>query len=182
MVNPGHASKGCMNCRTRRIKCDETQPNCRKCVASGRTCLGYRDQTRRVVQGTSGSIRPSCDLSHLSLARRLDLVESKSASARNVSRPASDTVNPVAHSDDGLKGIQRQTPSQCILDTVAICFDGLWVPFQSRNTRRLMLQSYHNALQILRVALLSDPHDNALIMPTRSLAFYEVCSFAFCRP
>lgn len=30
-------------CRTRRIKCDEAKPSCKKCVSTGRQCLGYED-------------------------------------------------------------------------------------------------------------------------------------------
>ncbi|KAF2762525.1 hypothetical protein EJ05DRAFT_495405 [Pseudovirgaria hyperparasitica] len=37
-----HRSKtGCRTCRTRRIKCDETKPSCKKCVSTGRQCDGY---------------------------------------------------------------------------------------------------------------------------------------------
>lgn len=32
--------RGCLTCRIRRIKCDETQPACLKCVKTGRTCEG----------------------------------------------------------------------------------------------------------------------------------------------
>jgi hypothetical protein len=32
---------GCNNCKTRRVKCDETRPQCTKCVRSGRHCDGY---------------------------------------------------------------------------------------------------------------------------------------------
>jgi len=31
---------GCQTCRTRRIKCDETKPECMKCVKSKRKCEG----------------------------------------------------------------------------------------------------------------------------------------------
>jgi hypothetical protein len=191
MVNPGHASKGCLNCRSRRIKCDEAWPSCQRCFAGGRTCLGYRGRSRRVVvedaRGELGSRSVSvCDPTSPPPERRsLDVVESTSTSARLTARFASDTPNSEADSNDRQRRsseIQHHTPSQCILGTVAICFDGLQDPFQSRETRKLMLQSYHNALHILRVALLSDRHDHALIAPTRSLACYEVCCFASCRP
>jgi hypothetical protein len=115
----------------------------------------------------------------------LDIVKLTSVSAQLTTPSALDTDKLEAGPNDGLEessATRRQTPSQCILDTVATCFDGLWDPFQSRETRRLMLQSYQNALHMLRVALLSDPHDHALVTPTRSLAFYEVCCFASCRP
>ncbi|KAF7862615.1 hypothetical protein EAF04_007488 [Stromatinia cepivora] len=32
---------GCNNCKNRRVKCDETRPQCTKCVRSGRQCDGY---------------------------------------------------------------------------------------------------------------------------------------------
>ncbi|KAF2691539.1 hypothetical protein K458DRAFT_285900, partial [Lentithecium fluviatile CBS 122367] len=35
------AHSGCITCKTRRIKCDETKPDCRKCISTGRKCDGY---------------------------------------------------------------------------------------------------------------------------------------------
>ncbi|KAI1362926.1 arginine metabolism regulation protein II [Xylaria arbuscula] len=32
---------GCDNCRSRRVKCDETRPSCLLCTAAGLTCKGY---------------------------------------------------------------------------------------------------------------------------------------------
>ncbi|QUC16986.1 uncharacterized protein UV8b_01227 [Ustilaginoidea virens] len=37
---------GCLTCRKRRIKCDETKPRCKNCIKSKRPCEGY---TQRVV-------------------------------------------------------------------------------------------------------------------------------------
>ncbi|KAF2684444.1 hypothetical protein K458DRAFT_388919 [Lentithecium fluviatile CBS 122367] len=33
--------KGCLVCRIRRVRCDETRPACLKCTSTGRTCEGY---------------------------------------------------------------------------------------------------------------------------------------------
>ncbi|KAH7303079.1 hypothetical protein B0I35DRAFT_472427 [Stachybotrys elegans] len=44
MVFPGRISKGCIRCRQRKIKCDETKPTCRRCHVHGRPCPGYTDQ------------------------------------------------------------------------------------------------------------------------------------------
>ncbi|KAJ0119754.1 hypothetical protein J7T55_013958 [Diaporthe amygdali] len=55
MVNTGKPSGACINCRERRIKCDEAKPVCVKCIRSGRTCAGYsqgfklRDQTQKTI-------------------------------------------------------------------------------------------------------------------------------------
>lgn len=40
MVNRG-ASRGCVTCRQRRVKCDETKPFCRACLRLGLQCAGY---------------------------------------------------------------------------------------------------------------------------------------------
>ncbi|KAF5240682.1 hypothetical protein FAUST_4208 [Fusarium austroamericanum] len=37
---------GCRTCRIRKIKCDEGQPFCEKCVKTGRTCDGYESVFR----------------------------------------------------------------------------------------------------------------------------------------
>ncbi|KAK3321233.1 hypothetical protein B0T19DRAFT_262254 [Cercophora scortea] len=58
MVYGGKPSRGCRTCRTRRIKCDEAKPTCKRCEKSKRECLGYRpefeivhrDQTRSTVR------------------------------------------------------------------------------------------------------------------------------------
>ncbi|RAK79734.1 Zn(II)2Cys6 transcription factor [Aspergillus fijiensis CBS 313.89] len=34
---------GCITCRIRRIKCDETKPSCTRCTSTGRNCDGYGD-------------------------------------------------------------------------------------------------------------------------------------------
>ncbi|KAL6914856.1 hypothetical protein FSHL1_012531 [Fusarium sambucinum] len=43
MVNRG-ASKGCITCKKRRVKCDETKPFCKVCNRVGRQCGGYGKQ------------------------------------------------------------------------------------------------------------------------------------------
>lgn len=32
---------GCTTCKIRRVKCDETKPNCKRCTSTGRKCDGY---------------------------------------------------------------------------------------------------------------------------------------------
>ncbi|KIW65297.1 hypothetical protein PV04_07568 [Phialophora macrospora] len=40
---------GCATCRFRRVKCDEEKPSCRRCIATGRTCEGYDQQSKLAV-------------------------------------------------------------------------------------------------------------------------------------
>ncbi|PHH52697.1 White-opaque regulator 1 [Ceratocystis fimbriata CBS 114723] len=42
---------GCMTCRKRRIKCDETHPTCNNCKKSKRECLGYDPIFKQQPQG-----------------------------------------------------------------------------------------------------------------------------------
>ncbi|KAH7324231.1 hypothetical protein B0I35DRAFT_387889 [Stachybotrys elegans] len=37
------SKKGCISCRIRRVKCDETKPHCLRCQTSRRVCDGYLD-------------------------------------------------------------------------------------------------------------------------------------------
>ncbi|KAK2755956.1 hypothetical protein FQN54_005753 [Arachnomyces sp. PD_36] len=48
---------GCLTCRKRRIKCDETHPVCRNCVKSKRECLGYDPVFR--TQPPPSAIQPA---------------------------------------------------------------------------------------------------------------------------
>ncbi|KAK2765133.1 hypothetical protein FQN54_008832 [Arachnomyces sp. PD_36] len=46
MPNTGKPSRGCANCKKRRIKvskCGEERPECRACIRTGRNCPGYLD-------------------------------------------------------------------------------------------------------------------------------------------
>ncbi|KAK1979334.1 hypothetical protein LZ30DRAFT_631372 [Colletotrichum cereale] len=54
---------GCVTCKARRVKCDETKPSCNRCIASGRICNGYKPvnsselrhyQPYRVFPGANG--------------------------------------------------------------------------------------------------------------------------------
>ncbi|KAH6687894.1 hypothetical protein F5X68DRAFT_206471 [Plectosphaerella plurivora] len=43
LKRPGYrkVKTGCRTCKTRRIKCDELKPQCRRCLSTGRVCDGY---------------------------------------------------------------------------------------------------------------------------------------------
>ncbi|EPE30836.1 Zn2/Cys6 DNA-binding protein [Glarea lozoyensis ATCC 20868] len=49
---------GCNNCKNRRVKCDETRPQCIKCVRSGRHCDGYPAYKRTVEVAVPIAPRP----------------------------------------------------------------------------------------------------------------------------
>ncbi|KAH8811131.1 hypothetical protein F5884DRAFT_266397 [Xylogone sp. PMI_703] len=45
---------GCIVCKIRRVKCDETKPHCTRCTSTGRNCEGYR----RVLERSKSRSRP----------------------------------------------------------------------------------------------------------------------------
>ncbi|KAI0480809.1 hypothetical protein GGR56DRAFT_688150 [Xylariaceae sp. FL0804] len=49
MVGVPGKFKGCNTCRTRRVKCDNTRPFCKKCTDYGRDCGGYERETVFIV-------------------------------------------------------------------------------------------------------------------------------------
>lgn len=42
---------GCLTCKRRKVKCDETRPHCRRCDEESRHCAGYAQQVRQRVFG-----------------------------------------------------------------------------------------------------------------------------------
>ncbi|KAL0935606.1 C6 zinc finger domain protein [Colletotrichum truncatum] len=44
---------GCITCKVRKIKCDETKPACNRCVSTGRKCDGYQHITELLSTKTS---------------------------------------------------------------------------------------------------------------------------------
>ncbi|KAI5460374.1 fungal-specific transcription factor domain-containing protein [Mariannaea sp. PMI_226] len=46
---------GCLTCRTRKVKCDETHPSCRQCSRSGLACGGYEAKIRFVHFSPDGT-------------------------------------------------------------------------------------------------------------------------------
>ncbi|KAJ6043304.1 uncharacterized protein N7446_001499 [Penicillium canescens] len=63
MVYCGKPSKGCGECRARKIRCDQSRPACSQCTRAKRDCPGYRDQlslmfrdeSQEVVRKAAGS-------------------------------------------------------------------------------------------------------------------------------
>lgn len=51
---------GCLTCKSRRLKCDETKPCCQRCLKSGRECAGYNHPPLRSspVRELTGSAEP----------------------------------------------------------------------------------------------------------------------------
>jgi hypothetical protein len=56
MVYCGKPSKGCGQCRTRKIRCDQARPACSQCTRARRECPGYRDELSLMFRDESKSV------------------------------------------------------------------------------------------------------------------------------
>ncbi|KAF2436164.1 hypothetical protein EJ08DRAFT_692049 [Tothia fuscella] len=57
MVYCGKPSRGCQNCKTRRIKCDEVRPTCTQCRKSSRVCPGYPDEFDLIFRNETAAVK-----------------------------------------------------------------------------------------------------------------------------
>ncbi|KAI1622002.1 hypothetical protein EDD37DRAFT_636834 [Exophiala viscosa] len=55
-IGGGRSTTGCLTCRVRRVKCDETWPQCQKCARSDRACR-YPESSPAATTGRSSPIR-----------------------------------------------------------------------------------------------------------------------------
>lgn len=65
-----HVKTGCITCKVRHVKCDETRPECNKCISTGRKCDGYRTSPvarPAAEQGNSIIRRAGCSNQQLNI-------------------------------------------------------------------------------------------------------------------
>ncbi|KAJ6160495.1 hypothetical protein N7470_003891 [Penicillium chermesinum] len=92
MVYCGKPSKGCGQCRSRKIRCDQVRPACSQCIRAKRECPGYRDQLALMFRDESSSVMKKA---------KADAKASSSASSSVASRPKrSPTRSPRTASPD----------------------------------------------------------------------------------
>lgn len=109
MVYCGKPSKGCGQCRTRKIRCDQAQPACSQCVRAKRECPGYRDQLSLMFRDESKSVVRKAKAEAGSSA-------SSASSARSRQKRTPTRSSRIA-SPDG-SGTGSQTPSELTLPLV----------------------------------------------------------------
>lgn len=56
MVFCGKPSKGCGQCRSRKIRCDQERPACSQCLKGNRVCPGYRDELSLMFRDESQQV------------------------------------------------------------------------------------------------------------------------------
>jgi hypothetical protein len=167
MVNPGHPSRGCGTCRTRRIKCDEAYPACSRCTKSKRVCLGYSIPKQSIVRSRH-QLRPQESSHHSNLM--------------NNSYGERGALHRVSSTCPGDLGFLGRLPILWSLDQVAALtmettaegLQSLQSPSQSMQLRSSMHLKYGLAIHQLRKSLLAHQYAQVLFVPALLFSFYEV--------
>lgn len=93
MVYCGKPSKGCGECRARKIRCDQTQPVCSQCTRAKRDCPGYRDQLSLMFRDQSKSVVRKAAAA--GAAKHNGPRSPRTASSEGNSKPTPGSIGPV---------------------------------------------------------------------------------------
>ncbi|KAE9370036.1 hypothetical protein N431DRAFT_546040 [Stipitochalara longipes BDJ] len=76
------ASRGCMPCRKRKIRCDQSRPHCQMCVKRSKHCYGYREEADlRFLDQTESTQRKLRQTSNVDHSKDLSTFLTRSTSA-----------------------------------------------------------------------------------------------------
>ncbi|KAF2108993.1 hypothetical protein BDV96DRAFT_503571, partial [Lophiotrema nucula] len=101
MPNVGKPSKGCKNCRDRKVKCDLKRPSCTQCLRIGKECHGYRDPLTMMFRNESDVVARKAKMRYqeLSKAKEQKLPHRAVACGNQLSESESCTSSPSSSSD-----------------------------------------------------------------------------------
>ncbi|KAK7215090.1 hypothetical protein V2G26_003093 [Clonostachys chloroleuca] len=157
MVNHG-ASKGCLTCKQRRVKCDEGKPGCQRCFRRGRECGGYKKPptTLKFKPQTFSYTRPG---------RRAHIIDKA-----NSAKGSSDSSPPIS-----------RTPSPPVVDCALAFFLG---NFAGKGRG---FASSRGFFELLAPALAKEPQDSALslalcALSTKVLKQWQEDPYSFNKP
>ncbi|KAH7139380.1 hypothetical protein B0J11DRAFT_516671 [Dendryphion nanum] len=91
---------GCETCRIRRVKCDETKPECNRCTKTGRTCAGYKHAAKSRDQSPAAAA---------SFRNPSFLVVPQKASPSTIPRNPSRSISPEASENRSFFYFQTHT-------------------------------------------------------------------------
>ncbi|KAF1997999.1 hypothetical protein P154DRAFT_440091 [Amniculicola lignicola CBS 123094] len=69
MPNVGKPSKGCKNCRDRKVKCDQKRPSCSQCMRIQKECHGYRDPLSMMFRNESDVVAQKAEMRYKELSK-----------------------------------------------------------------------------------------------------------------
>ncbi|KAF2474639.1 uncharacterized protein BDR25DRAFT_167916, partial [Lindgomyces ingoldianus] len=77
MPNVGKPSKGCKNCRGRKVKCDQKRPSCGQCLRIGKECHGYRDPLQMMFKNESDVVARKANMRYQELSKGKSPISSR---------------------------------------------------------------------------------------------------------
>ena len=142
------ARTGCLTCKARRVKCDETRPFCQRCTKAGRACDGYKPPPR--VHLHTICPRPQSRL--LVLAKPLKDIESIALDFFRLATIhqlpcASATETPWEHV---ALDLVYQQPSIAAAASACAALHRAETDVKDDNQREFALQQYNKSLSLLR--------------------------------
>lgn len=170
MVNRG-ASKGCITCRLRRVKCDQAKPRCGHCLRLGRECAGYgkkttpvrfKDETTRYFGGPSSKRKRVGIESQSPLSSPSPSLSSSTTTTTTTPTSTIITIDtpPLSHYDNAI--IPSPPPSR---QDLAIAFFLTYATDLGRG-----VDSTRGFMEFVRPALASERHDSALSTAINAVA------------
>ncbi|KAJ5622224.1 hypothetical protein N7528_005456 [Penicillium herquei] len=150
------AHTGCVTCKIRRVKCDETQPLCNRCTSTGRKCDGYKQWVPKALKRLQPSIIPGAGEADF---RSLDFLTRITAPALAGPLPVSFWVYDILQA-------AHQEPA-VLHAAVAMSTLHEWLKFptfsQSEDAQRdFALQHYNKAIRCIVASQVS--HLDAVVM------------------
>lgn len=175
MVNPGHPSRGCWTCKTRRIKCDESYPTCSRCVKARRTCLRCNNPKQPTTRPEAQRQIPeynhhkvTTNNPHITYTALVEMPSCFTNDTLHVGTLSSLERLPIQWNSDQL--------ARFVAEVVKLGFQSLNSTLQSTQSRRSLHQKYGLATYHLRQTLHSQPNATILFMPILLFSLYEVKS------
>jgi hypothetical protein len=94
-------SRGCQQCRTRKVKCDQGRPTCHRCQKRGEHCTGYRDESslifrsenEKIENGVQSRLDISAPLPDAAFAKELRWKIPSNGSSTTISTDAKPTLS-----------------------------------------------------------------------------------------
>ena len=191
MVGIPGKSKGCHTCRRRKIGCDLQQPNCGRCIKSGRKCEGYSRGLvflNRTERGLERRARLEEVLPHVDLKQPFNLTN-RQISHMNVMRTKIRSIFlehylPTQQSSSGLisgawlcEAVQLNDPSQALEYSLhALCVTRVGRMSHNQDVVAQGKEAYCHALRELQTSLYSKgfARKDEALATCLTLATYEV--------
>lgn len=166
MVNRG-ASQGCITCRQRHVKCDESKPQCKRCLRLVRECVGYGKKGLLVrFKNESGRLsgRPSDQrrrVSNRSLAKPTAATMTMTTKAMTKATTTPTQLTPSASHDYTV--ILSSPP--LVQQDLALSFFLTYVTGVGRN-----LESTRGFMEFVRPVLAAERHNSTLFAAVNAVA------------